>query len=343
MNSQKEKKIPTKQVTKEILIQDLQDIGLTNGDTVAVTAEYGKIGNILGGPMIVLDSLLEVLGSNGTLMMNSDPELSPSPSFLNWDHVFNYESSPATTGFLPELLRHRKGSLRSRHPATSVIVTGKHSEYLINRHDQNSNPYEPYFRLAQLNGKYLSIGLNDRLLSIRHAAQMLAGLYHQIPTYYATQYQNNSGQTEVFTEKWACPTNLPTLVPLIEKKGIIKRGKIGRAHSLIGNAHEIIFETSELLRKNPELNLCNKVGCLWCRELEKKLQLYKRIQHPRFYQLPVIRDIIALMNQVRMKQYSYIVYSDSWKIPYTRTHAPSYLRSLYLFIYSILSSARVTR
>jgi aminoglycoside 3-N-acetyltransferase len=333
LNSQNGKKIPNNQVTKETLIQDFQNLGLSNGDTVAITASYGKIGIVLGGPMTVIDSILEVIGSNGTLMMNSDPEISPSPSNLNWNYVFDYKTSPASTGFLPEVLRNRKGALRSRHPATSVIATGKHSEYLTKEHDENSNPYVPYFKLAQINGKYISIGLSDRLLSIRHAAQIAAGLYYQIPTYYATQYRNELGQIEVFTEKIACPLNLSSLVPMIEKKGIIKRGKIGRTNAIIGNAHEIIFETADLLKKNPELNLCENVWCIWCRELEKKFQLYKIIQNSRFYHLPIIRDFLALINQVRLKQYSYIAYSDSWK-------GLSILRPLYLFVYAIISNMR---
>ena len=72
------------------------------------------------------------------------------------NYVFDYRKTPAWTGIMPETLRKRKGSIRSRHPICSVTAIGKNSRYLTEDHDENSSPYEPYSRLAKIGGSKAS-------------------------------------------------------------------------------------------------------------------------------------------------------------------------------------------
>lgn len=320
-------------ITKMELIDDITGIGLSRGDTVAVTINYGSIGSVVGGPQTVLDSLLEVLGSEGTLMMNTFSQISP-PFELSRDYVFNPESTTSTTGYVTELLRLRPDAVRSHHPAFSIAAIGRNAEYLIRDHDEKVQWLLPYYKLARLGGKYLSIGLKDNLVAIRHSAQILTGLYSLVPTYYTIRYNDKHGETKIYTDHSPCSKNLDSLTPLLIEKNAVRRGEIGMAPSLIGDANEIIIESSRILAENPTLNLCNTASCIWCREVEKKLGLYDNIAEPKYFQRPFIRQLVRLVNEVRLSKYNYIIYSDSWK-------GPSFLRSLYLFIYSKLRARLV--
>jgi len=56
-----------------------------------------------------------------------------------------------------------------------------------------------------------------------------------------------------------------------------------------------------MLKKNPALNLCHDISCLWCRELERRLDLYARIEHPAYFQRNrLIRSALALINRFRL-------------------------------------------
>ncbi|MHA1452068.1 MAG: AAC(3) family N-acetyltransferase [Promethearchaeota archaeon] len=324
-----------KTVSKDMLIDNLHSIGLSKGDHVIVTISYGKIGNVVGGPATVLDSLLEIIGPEGTLVMNTFSQAS-TPSRMKKEYVFDPTSSVSHTGFVTELLRIRADSVRSNHPTSSMAAIGKYSSYLTRDHNEFSRPRLPYYKMAKLGGKYLSIGLNDKLVAIRHTGQVLAGLYDFIPMYLSTQYRTKQGEVEVHYDYYPCSRNLHSIVPILEDRNVVKRGRLGMANSIIGNVREIIVEASRILSTNPELNLCTNPGCVWCREVERKLDLYGDIAESKYYQYPFLREITALVNKIRISKYRFVMYQDSWK-------SPELLLPLYLYIYSKLhkNDARV--
>jgi aminoglycoside 3-N-acetyltransferase len=300
--------------SKAEIVSDLRSLGLGAGDHVAVSVSYGNMGKIIGGPSTVLDSILDVIGEKGTLMMPTYSYAS-DPTRLQRDLVFNVDTSISYTGYITELLRLRPNSIRSRHPTSSVSAIGKYANFLTKNHDENKIGLLPYFRLMKIDGKYLSIGLDDRLLAIRHTGQILSGLYPLIPKYYATQYRKPSNEIAVFYDYFPCPDNLTSITPLLERKGIIKSGKIGEAGTKIGKAKDIIIETSKLLKTNPEMNLCDNPSCIWCRSLEKKLGLYNSIPKLKYYQQPFIREIIACLNKIRITRFNHLMFRDTWRYP----------------------------
>src|SRR3990170_6841932 len=116
-------------VTKEQLASDLGKIGIGNGDHVAVSLSLKSIGYVLGGADAFIDSLLDVVGSEGTIMMNAFTQSFPIAE-INPDYVFDSESTIPYTGLVPRALIKRKESIRSRHPTCSVVATGRMAEYL---------------------------------------------------------------------------------------------------------------------------------------------------------------------------------------------------------------------
>jgi aminoglycoside 3-N-acetyltransferase len=60
-------------ITKEILVENLRNIGIKAGDNLLVHSSLSKIGYLENGADTLIDALLEVIGSKGNLLMPSSP------------------------------------------------------------------------------------------------------------------------------------------------------------------------------------------------------------------------------------------------------------------------------
>ena len=286
------------EITKSRLLNDLKKIGVAKGDHLAVTLSFKSIGQVIGGPDTFIDTLLEAVGSEGTIMMNTYTKVF-GVAVIPSDFIYDKATTLPYTGLLPTIIIKRKDAIRSLHPACSVAAIGKMAKYLTEGHDETSNPFLPYEKLAKIGGKYLAIGIGDRLVGIRHEAQRRAGL-HVVPLYSGVKFKSLDGKIKTFIGIASpCTKKLPELVPKLEKKGIVKRGKIGLARSVIGPADKIIDAMTSILRENPTLNLCNDVFCHKCRELERRMNLYERIAKPKVFQRNIaIRTMLSWVNRL---------------------------------------------
>ncbi len=260
-------------VSKEQLMSDLRQIGLADGDHVAVAISFKSIGFVEGGAETFIDALLDVVGSKGTILMNTHSRFF-AVSEISSDYLFDYKKSAPTTGALPQKLLNRNGSIRSLHPTFSVVAIGALAEYLTEGHDEFSNPYLPFEKLAEVRGKCLFIGLNGRLVAVRHEAQRRAGLFI-VPMLAGCKYKNRNGETKLFVFVMPpCVNQLPALNPKLEAMHALTLGKIGSAVSCVGFADTLLDSLSKMLKADPSLNLCDDHLCLSCRELERRLNLY---------------------------------------------------------------------
>jgi aminoglycoside 3-N-acetyltransferase len=288
---------------------DLKKIGVCEGDHIAVALSFKSIGSVNGGPDALIDALISVIGSKGTLMMNAYT-LFFSVSEIDPNFVFDNDTVPLT-GVVPQTLLKHKGAIRSRHPIFSVVAIGHLAMYLTEGHDESSNPYLPFEKLAKIGGKCLFIGIDGRLVAVRHEAQRRAGLF-AVPMFIGVQYKSKEGETKLFvTVNPACTSRLPEFTPKLEKMRILKRGKIGMALSIIGPADKIIDSMSMMLKNDPTLNLCDSIYCLHCRELERQLDLYEKIENPRYFQKSMLfRRLISFRNKLTLSScYSNISFS----------------------------------
>jgi aminoglycoside 3-N-acetyltransferase len=297
-------------ITKTRLIEDLKQIGVCEGDTLAVTLSLKSIGYIDGGADTFIDALLEAVGPQGTLMMNAYTDALPA-SEIRSDYIFDPAVTEPNTGIAPKKLLKRTGAIRSTHPVCSVVAIGKNARFLTQEHTEKARPYLPYTRLAQVNGRYLSIGTGNNLVAIRHEAQYHAG----IPSFlhYGVQYRNAKGEIGLFVwERPPCEKKLSSLFPKLDRLGIMTHGKIGLANAHLMFAYEFLSNGSAMLRSNPTLNLCEDILCVQCREIERRLNLWKDIPEPRFFQRSLImRKALQLRNYLLvLKRHNRVVVQD---------------------------------
>lgn len=184
-------KTERKIVLKKDIDKALADLGLGKGDNVMVHCSLSSIGFVCGGAESVIRSLLEAVGSEGTIMMptqswkNLDPEtgvhwLEPKEWWdlirENWPAYDKRITPTNTMGAVSEMFRSWPGTERSDHPARSVAANGKNAVFLTENHDLSDifGESSPLARLYKLGGKVLLIGVDYDKNTSLHLADVRA-------------------------------------------------------------------------------------------------------------------------------------------------------------------------
>lgn len=153
---------------KEKIIDDLvknwNRCGLEKGDLVLVHSSLkrlllqlkNKFGEI-ATPKMVYDSLINVLGDEGTLVL----------PLYNFDFpktkYFNFNDTPSQMGLLTEIGRTQIHAVRTGHPIYSFSVVGKLSNEFKGIDNKSGYGFDsPFSKLLELNGKIAVIGLDDQ-------------------------------------------------------------------------------------------------------------------------------------------------------------------------------------
>ncbi|KAJ4122949.1 hypothetical protein NW768_009940 [Fusarium equiseti] len=178
--------------TKPSLTNDLHTLGLKPGDNVLVHCSLSSIGWINGGAETLTHSLLEVLASEGTLVVptqtssNSDPSAWIDPPVPEdwWQTIrdttpaFNPLTSPTQRmGVLAETVRTWPGAMRSMHPQTSFSAVGANAGLVTEEHalDCMLGEHSPLARLEEVDAKVLLIGVGFDKCTCFHLAEYRTG------------------------------------------------------------------------------------------------------------------------------------------------------------------------
>jgi aminoglycoside 3-N-acetyltransferase len=303
-------------ITRQDLVGDLVGIGVNQGDCLALGVSLKSIGWIEGGPSTLIEALLEAVGKEGTIFIPAFTRYFPLPlskskrgngirprwgGIIPWEFIFDPAKTPPETGSVPVAMWERGDSLRSRHPTNSVVAIGKLAKYITEGHDHTTSAFLPYERLVKIRGRGLFIGLDGRLVSLRHQGQYQAGLMHVLPPLWGVRFLREDGSIGVYARReWGCTKRLPELNEAMVKEGLIREGMIGNAESMMVDASGVVGTIANMLREDPGINLCRRFTCLWCRELERKYALYPEIQDPSLFQRSgVIRMLTHRLNDMR--------------------------------------------
>src|ERR671933_1181666 len=166
-------------LTVDSLAEQLDACGLHYGQSVIVHSALSQLGWVVGGPVAVIQALLRVVGTSGTLMMPTQTwkNLDPASGAYQaegipeawWpivrEHLPAYD--PAITpsigmGVIAELFRTWPGARRSEHPTRSFAALGPNAEMLTAEHPLTDvfGSDSPLGKLYDLDGHILIIGLD---------------------------------------------------------------------------------------------------------------------------------------------------------------------------------------
>ena len=181
--------------------------------------------------------------------------------------------------------------------------------------------YLPYAILSDIGGKYVAIGIGDRLVGLRHQAQHAAGVLGIVPWVRVVRFRSRDGQTKLFTlrDRGGCVTQLPALVRDLRDQGVVQDGMVGVASAILVPARDSLQIMTAALTSHPERNLCDNVLCYWCGELERRMDLFQAVQNPRYFQTQTFAiRLITWMNQIRE--------SDSRVVGWTKRRIKTHIR-----------------
>jgi aminoglycoside 3-N-acetyltransferase len=135
--------------TRQSLLSDLRQLGLTPGMTVMVHSSLSSLGWVCGGPVTVVQALMDVVTATGTLVMPTHPTDYSDPADwqaprvpADWWPIIR-ETMPAFDpqvtptrgmGQIVEVFRTWPYVLRSSHPAVSFAAWGQHAEAIVMGH-----------------------------------------------------------------------------------------------------------------------------------------------------------------------------------------------------------------
>ena len=181
-------------ITPSQLAAGFRTLGLASGQTLLLHASVSAVGWILGGPRVILATLLESIAPGGTLMMLASWEGNPyrmeqwtaaqRAACLAECPVFDPATSPADhreMSILAEYLRTWPGAYRSSHPLASFVAVGARASWLTAAqplrypHGRES----PLARLCAAGGKVALLGARFSNLTLLHHAEHLADLPHK--------------------------------------------------------------------------------------------------------------------------------------------------------------------
>jgi aminoglycoside 3-N-acetyltransferase len=178
-------------ITRQILVKDLGNLGLTAGDVVIVHSAMSQLGWVVGGALTVVQALMEVLTPEGTLVMptftsdNSDPAQWVNPPVPEewWETIraqtplFDPQTSPTQfMGAVVECFRTFPDVRRTYHPMHSFAVWGKQADFVAcpQKLGEALGEESPLARIYDLHGKILLLGVGHGNNTSLHLAEYRA-------------------------------------------------------------------------------------------------------------------------------------------------------------------------
>jgi aminoglycoside 3-N-acetyltransferase len=234
------------------LISDLIKLGIKKGGILLVHSSLRSLGNYPNKAGLIINSLLEVLGEEGTLLM-------PALTFetVHADNpFFDIDETHSCVGALTEIFRKSYKTMRSLHPTHSVCGLGKMAEDILKDHYLDRTPcgpHSPYYKLKAAGGQILFIGCGLKPNTSMHAVEELVNppyLFGEEVIFYLT-YPQSQMKMKMRTHYFKGWKQRYDRLENILTSPEITKGKILEADSYLIDTPAMWKKAHDVLLKNP--------------------------------------------------------------------------------------------
>lgn len=248
-------------VSKDEILKVLRKVGVGNGDIIYVASFASILGNRLNILEDTIETLIEAVGEDGTVVM---------PVF-NWDYcsgsVFDPLETPSQTGVLTEFFRRRPGVLRSCIPpwCTFAARGNRANEIVAIKGTSSFGPDGILQYLYDINAKYVLLGCsyNEGAVHVHWLEEK-----YEVPYRYWKQFagkvklngelQDNVSQ--MYARRLDINTDIDThpLTDIFDTTYKVKREPLGLGHVRCFRVKDYVefmtpyFEKDRLAVLNPE-------------------------------------------------------------------------------------------
>jgi aminoglycoside 3-N-acetyltransferase len=262
--------------TKERIVEDLRALRILPGDALIVHASMRAVGKVEDGTDAVIDALLEVVGTEGTVMApafnreNYGPdtwvESMVSPSLQAAIGVGEFDAEGIClqqVGILARRLAARPEALRSNHPTLSFAAVGRNAVFLTDNapfhYPLGTN--SPLARLYQLNGAILLLGVDHTVNTALHTAEVWANAPYARRTARIRTGEATWAQMEGSPE---CSAGFGKIEPVLRQARILRTGTVGQASAQYMRIQPVISMARVMLEGRGDSLLCDNPDCRWC-------------------------------------------------------------------------------
>lgn len=194
----RKRKQSSKLISFEKILIQLNNFGLNKGDILVLHSSYEQLENTGKSPQNIINDLINLIGSEGTLVMNSSrifPEEKTKKDYIKTEYhneivTYDVKKSKVRTGVLPFIMLKDKRSKISKFPINPVVAIGKLADKMIENNISHEYDYPCGINSSWkfcVDNDALIVGLGIDLthsLTIIHVAEDLLGENWPIKNWY---------------------------------------------------------------------------------------------------------------------------------------------------------------
>ncbi len=236
-------------VAQQDITTAILKMGLGKGHSVIVHSSLSSMGHVAGGGVTVVEAFLEVLGSEGTLMV---------PTFTHsGTEYFDPLESPSKNGAITEAARLRAGAVRSLHPTHAATAIGPDAEELVGDDLERGALAEDCAldRLAKKGGWVFLLGVDHQVNSTIHVGEAYAGDQYRHAGFSPDNPKKvilnhpQQGETEVLlTSMMGSTVAFEKMEGELRRRWQIIDGQIGAAKCQMMKGQDVIDAAVDILR-----------------------------------------------------------------------------------------------